>query len=269
MKVGISSWAFPWAVGIPSYPRPAHPLTPFTLVSRAAEWGAEVVQIADNLPLDRLAAGELRALRNQAENAGIVLEASTRGVDPAHLDKYLKIASALDSRLVRTLAHHAEPHPNLREIEAQLREVLPEFSRAGVSIALENYEAYTSRELAELVTRVNSHYLGICLDTTNSFGALEGLDQAIATLLPYVINVHVKDFAITRTESSLGFIVAGRPAGEGKLNIRGLLEQIGRYGRNPNLVLEQWPPFCASIDETVRNEADWAARGMRYLKGLG
>lgn len=269
MKVGISSWAFPWAVGIPGYPRPAHPLTPFTLVSRAAEWGAEVVQIADNLPLDRLAASELRALRNQAENAGIVLEVGTRGVDSAHLRKHLAVADALGSRLVRTLAHHAEPHADLREIEVMLRGVLPEFSHAGVSIALENYEAYTSRELTELVERVDSHYLGICLDTANSFGALEGLDQAVATLLPHAINVHVKDFAITRADSSLGFIVAGRPAGAGKLNIRRLLEQIGRYGRNPNLVLEQWPPFCVSIEETVRNEAEWAARGMRYLKGLG
>jgi sugar phosphate isomerase/epimerase len=118
MKLGISSWAFPWAVGIPGYSRPAHPLSPSTLVSRAAEWGAGVVQIADNLPLDRFAAGELRALRNQAENAGLVLEAGTRGVDPEHLHKYLKIASALGSRLVRTLTHNAEPHPDLREIEA-------------------------------------------------------------------------------------------------------------------------------------------------------
>jgi 3-oxoisoapionate decarboxylase len=269
MKVGVSSWAFPWAVGIPGYPLPAHPLTPSMLVSRAAEWGAGVVQIADNLPLDRLAADELRGLRNQAENANLLLEVGTRGVDPAHLRKHLAVANALGSRLVRTLPHHAEPHPDLRQVEGMLREVLPEFSRAGVSIALENYEAYASRELAELIDRVDSPHLGACLDTANSFGALEGLDQAIATLLPYAINVHIKDFAITRTESSLGFMVAGRPAGEGKLNIPALLEQIGRYGRNPNLVLEQWPPFRASIDETVRNETEWAARGMRYLKGLG
>jgi sugar phosphate isomerase/epimerase len=58
-------------------------------------------------------------------------------------------------------------------VEGRLREVLPEFARAGVSIALENYEAYATRELAELVARIGSSHLGICLDTVNSFGALE------------------------------------------------------------------------------------------------
>jgi sugar phosphate isomerase/epimerase len=88
-------------------------------------------------------------------------------------------------------------------------------------------------------------------------------------LAPHAINVHFKDFAIVRTASSLGFTVGGRPAGEGQLDVRMLLEHLVRYGRNPSLILEQWPPFLTSLEETVRNEAEWAERGLRYLKGVG
>lgn len=269
MKIGISSWAFPWAVGLAGHRQPATPLTPAGLLSRAAAWGAEVVQLADNLHLDRLSCDELAALREQASEAGLILEAGTRGVDPAHLCKYLDITRALGAHLLRTLADGPAPRPYLTEVQAQLREALPHFARAGVAIALENYEAYTTRELAALMARVDSRYLGVCLDTVNSFGALESPEQAIATLAPYAINVHFKDFAIMRTATMLGFTVAGRPAGEGQLDVPMLLEQLARYRRDPNLILEQWPPLLGSIEETVRNEGEWAARGLRYLQSLG
>ena len=54
MQLGISSYTFSWAVGIPGYPQPLQPLTALALLDRASELGVGVVQIADNLPLDAL-----------------------------------------------------------------------------------------------------------------------------------------------------------------------------------------------------------------------
>jgi len=260
-RIGIGSWTFPWAVGVPGYP-PSLPLTAAALLAKAVELGAGVVQIADNLPLTGWTNCELASLRALAESSSLVLEVGTRGVEPALLGRYLAIARAVGAPLVRTV----DSHPDLGQVEAWLREVLPEFAAAGVSIGLENHEWHTAAELCGLVERVGSRSLGICLDTVNSFGALEGMEHVIATLAPYAINVHVKDFRVERIDTKMGYLVSGCPAGEGRLDIPALWERMERYGRKPNLILEQWPPFAGSVENTIALEAEWAARGMRYLR---
>ena len=266
MRTGISSFTFPWAVGVPGFAPPDSPLGVTDLLARATELGVGVLQIADNLPLDRLTAYELMELRKASESAGIVLEAGTRGVEPSHLRRYLQIARAIGAKFLRTLTHSPESQPPLGEVERWLREVLPEFARAGVSIGLENYERHPSRELAALVERIGSESLGICLDTVNSFGAMESTEDVMRVLAPHVINVHVKDFAIERIDTMMGYSVTGRPAGAGRLDVDSLLQQVDTYGRNPNLILEQWPPFVGSVENTIKIEAEWAARGIRFLK---
>ncbi|HWC00129.1 MAG TPA: sugar phosphate isomerase/epimerase family protein [Bryobacteraceae bacterium] len=266
MSIGISSWTYPWAIGVPGYPPPRQPLGASDLLARAAVFGAGAVQIADNLPLDRLSAADLAALQKQAKDSGLVLEAGTRGVVPEHLRAYLRIARSLGATLLRTLTHTQDSQPDLGEVEAWLREVLPEFAQAGVSLGLENYERHTSRELADLVDRIGSEHLGVCLDTVNSFGALESPEQVLDHLAPHVINLHVKDFEIERIPTRMGFAVTGRPAGEGRLKLDVILERLGRFGRAPNLILEQWPPFVDSVERSIEIEAEWARRGIRFLQ---
>ena len=261
MRIGIGSYTFSWAIGIQKVHVPPVPLTPFDLLDRAAELGVDVVQIADNLPLDTLSQAELSRLRAAAETRGLVLEAGTRGDEPERLLRYLDIAARLQSNLLRTL-----PGPDLAESERSLRAVLPRFEALGVAIALENYERHTSRELAALVERIASPFVGVCLDTVNSFGALEGLEEVSTILAPHTINLHIKDFDIERLPSMLGFQVTGRPAGEGRLNVDRLLEKLAPHGKDPSLILELWTPFTGSPEETIALEAEWALRSVRYLK---
>ena len=61
MKIGLSSYTFPWAVGVPGWP-PTSPLGPVALLRTAAELGVGVVQFADNLPLDELDEQQLSAV---------------------------------------------------------------------------------------------------------------------------------------------------------------------------------------------------------------
>jgi 3-oxoisoapionate decarboxylase len=253
MKVGISSWTYPWAIGVKAYP-PRNPLSGLQLLERACAMGAQVVQIADNLPID--SAGLARLGRAAA---GITIELGTRGTEPENLRRYLQYAVKLGSRLVRTL-------PSEGRNEENLREVLPEFARHGVVLALENYERLPSAELAGLVQGLNSPWVGICLDTVNSLGSLEAPGYTIRTLAPYTVNVHVKDFDIVRVPHMMGFEVVGRPAGQGRLDLRSLTEQVRAHGRDPNLIIEQWPPLLGSLEETIAHEAAWAQAGLEYLK---
>ncbi len=112
------------------------------------------------------------------------------------------------------------------------------------------------------------HWVGICLDTVNSFGALEGPQVVVDTLGPLTVNLHVKDFTIFRASHMMGFTVEGRPAGQGKLDIPWLLGELKRHGRECNAILELWTPPESSLDETIRKEQQWAEESVTYLRKL-
>src|SRR4030042_1266639 len=195
MRLGLGSFALPWAVGVPGYPPPARPLDAFGLLEAAREMGATLVQFGDNLPLENLTPNELQRLRREALDAGLALEIGCRGTSPDRLLSYLAIAQDLGTHLVRTLI--TEPGlPGLAAAEPDLRSALPSYERAGVTLAVENYDAHPVLAFAGLIRRVDSPSLGVCLDTLNSLGALESPAAVIAELLPLAESVHVTVFTV-------------------------------------------------------------------------
>ena len=256
MRLGISSWTYPWPMRIAD------------LLERASALKVDVVQIADNLPLHTLDSAELGDARDQAADLGVAIEIGTRGVEPAHLLRYLSLAAQFDAVLLRTLTASAESQPSLEQAEKWIREVLPKFEDQGITLGLENYETYSCRELAALVRRLDSRRVGVCLDTVNSLGALETPDRVVETLAPLTVNLHIKDFIIDRVPEKMGFVVSGASAGSGRLDIPWLLGQMPS-GKNVTAILEQWPPLKDSIEATVAMEQEWAERGVQYLRSCG
>ena len=106
-----------------------------------------------------------------------------------------------------------QPSPD--EVMAALRSVLPAFERAGVCLAIENHDRFRSATLAEIVDRLDSPCAGICLDTANSLGCSEGVETVLEVLGPRTVNLHIKYFEILRLRHHKGFIIEGRPAGQG------------------------------------------------------
>ena len=96
-----------------------------------------------------------------------------------------------------------------------LRQIIPAYEQAGVTLALETYEQVPVATLVDIVEQVDSPTLGICLDPGNCVAALELPTDTIARTAPYVRNLHVKDFAFTRKDGWVGFTFAGCPLGEG------------------------------------------------------
>jgi 3-oxoisoapionate decarboxylase len=267
VHLGISSWTFPWAIGVDGYPPPVRPLRLADLLDRAAALKVHVVQIADNLPLHKLDPSEIREVRDQANSLGIRIEIGTRGVEPDHLLLYLDLALKLDAVFLRTLTHTPESRPSLEQAEQWIRKVLPEFAANGVVLGLENYEKHSCYALRGLVRSLSSASVGVCLDTVNSFGALEPPEQVVEMLAPLTVNLHVKDFVIERAPHKMGFGVSGAPAGTGRLDIPWLLAQI-RSG-DVSAILEQWPPPQESVRATMAMEFEWAERGVEYLRSCG
>jgi 3-oxoisoapionate decarboxylase len=267
MRLGISSYTYSWAVGVPGYP-PADPLRPLDILKKARELGVRVVQIIDNLPLLPIPPAELDAFRQRAEETGISLEVGTRGVQPEQMRTYLGLARRLGSSIVRTMTETDDQKPSAEEVVANLREVLPEYEQARVYIAIENHDRLSVRVLARILERLGSPYAGVCLDTVNSFGALEGVEIVVDTLAPWVVNLHVKDFWIQRYSHQMGFTIEGRPAGRGRLNVPWILDRLSQAGRDPNAILEVWTPMEATLPETIAKDASWAKASVEYLRTL-
>jgi 3-oxoisoapionate decarboxylase len=271
-RLGIGSYALAWSIGVPGFPAPQQPLDHAGLLDVAEELGVKVVQYADNLPLDRLGGDELEALSGEARRKGITLEAGTRGILPAHLRQYLEIAQRLGSEIVRVVIDTADHRPTPDETITLLRQVLPEYERGGVTLAVENHDRFKSAILAEIIRRCESPRLGICLDTVNSFGALEGPEVVIANLGPLTVNLHYKDFRIRRLSHNMGFVVEGAPAGQGMLNGPWLLERLnelaGKAEGRFNTIIELWPVPEGSVADTTAKEMAWLRQSVRYLRTL-
>jgi sugar phosphate isomerase/epimerase len=266
MRLGIGSWTYGWSVGVRGYPLPHHPLTALELLGRAHDFGLEVVQIADNLPLHLLSKSELAELKARADAWNIEIEIGTTGIHPDHLSLYLELARSMGARLVRSLLSNIQNRPDLVQAADWIRGAMPAFEAAEICLALENYEHCTSEELANLIREIGSPSLAICLDTVNSLGALETPDKVVKELAPFVRSLHIKDFDIARVGSRMGFTIVGKPAGEGLLNVDWLLKELRSAGSEPNIILELWTPHTGDLEETILLEQEWAARSIRYLK---
>ncbi len=241
-------------------------MTADDLLNKAIELGVHVLQIADNLPLDRLCDANLDRLIAHAGQSGIELELGTGGIDPQNLCKYLSLARKLNSPILRTVIDSPGREPSVEEIVVTLAPLMPAFEQAGVRLAIENHDRFPAATLATILDRIGSPQIGICLDTANSIGCVENLATLLDLLGHQVVNLHVKDFAVFRPNHLKGFVVEGRPAGQGQLDIPGLLAQLKRLNRDVNAILELWPAPQADLVASIAKEEAWARESIRYLR---
>lgn len=268
IEFGISSWSYPWAVGVAQGPRPEQPLSAIGLLEKAKALGVKVVQIADNLPLEDLTDAELGELKQFALDAGIRIEVGTKGIEPEHMLRFLEIAQMLGSPVVRTLPAIFGERVPIQDVERQLSQVLDAYQTAGVMMVLENQEAYRADEYADMMARVNHPNLQVCLDLANALGAMEGPEHVMSRLGPHCANFHFKDVVTVRSETLMGFTIEGRPSGQGVIPIHWALEQLQQFGKQPIVIIELWPPPQETLEETLALEEDWVKQSVAYCRTL-
>lgn len=265
MQLGISTYTYSWAVGAPGNP-PESPLTETGLLAKAAAFGVNVVQVGDNFPLHALSNARMEHFMNEAKKQHIALEVGARGLTEEHLQLYIAIAAKLEARILRFVIDNKNYEPQIPVIIDILRRCLPLLHQQNITLGIENHDRLKAREFAKILDAVGSESVGICLDSVNSMGAGEGLEQIVDTLAPYTVNLHIKDFGIQRLPHLMGFQVDGRPAGKGMLNVPWLLQKISPFARCGTAILEQWVVPENDLNATIHKEEVWAAESMAYLK---
>lgn len=267
MKPGISSYTYTWAVGVPGSVQ-SHRLSASGLIDKAFDAGLELIQVADNLPLENSPINELDNLLHYAQSKGVSIEMGGRGLTPEHTIQCLNVAERLHSPILRMVIDSQGFQPDVTTIISIVKDLVPEFKSRNIRLAIENHDRLKAREFEKIINAAASDMTGICLDSVNSMGAGEGFENVSDILIPYTFNLHVKDFTIFRVPHKMGLIIEGRPAGKGMLNIPDLIRRVSETGLCTSAILELWTPPLQEIHETIRKEQEWADESISYLKTL-
>ncbi len=265
MILGLSSYTYGWAIGVPGH-EPARPMNEQDLLDRAQRYGVKLVQVCDNLSFHRWPDERVAAFAERAARDGIQIELGSRLLTAAHVAEMVALARRVGAKLIRFVIDAPDFHPAPGEVVKTLREVLPLLD--GLQLGLENHDRFPARTLRSIIEDVGSNRIGICLDTANSLGAGEGLATVVAELAPLTVNLHIKDFHISRVPHLMGFTIEGRPAGAGMLDVPWLLQQLAPFNRCETAVLELWTVPEPDLERTVAKEAAWAAQSLEFLRPL-
>jgi sugar phosphate isomerase/epimerase len=263
MKLGLSSYTFSWAVGVPGH-APAQPLDEGGLLDRCRAHGVNLLQIGDNLPLHTFDDARLIRFAERAASEGVQLEVGARRLTFEHVSAYAAIAKRVGAKLIRFVIDDADYHPTTEAITSVLRQCVPLLD--GLTLGIENHDRIPAAVLRAIIESAGSDRIGICLDTANSLGADEGLEAVVRELGLLTVNLHIKDFHIARVPHLMGFTVTGRPAGGGMLNVPALLKQLAQFNRCNSAVVELWTPPEPRLEDTITKEAAWAAESLKFLK---
>ena len=261
-RIGLSSYAFFWRLS----DKVSRPLSIHDALERTADLGVDLFQVCDYAPLEEMTDSGLEAVRATADSLGISLELGTKGIRPEHLGKFLHIAGILGSPLLRTMFNSPGHTPGTEEAVAIFTEVLPAFEAAGVKIAVETYEQVPTARVLDVVRGVASPYLGICSDPANTVAALEMPREVIDAVAPYVLNMHIKDFAFSRKDGWVGFTYSGAPLGRGLLDYDYMVAKIQPHQRNINQIVEHWLPWQDTEADTIRLENQWTRQSIEFLR---
>ncbi len=265
MHLGISSYSFPWAVDAGNKSH-SNKNTALKLLRYATKHAVKYVQFGDNLPLHLLSIQDQKKIKQTADQAGIKLEVGTRGLTLKHIQEYISIAAFFQSPFLRVVIDDTGYHPSEREVLRIIKKTLPLLKEKNIILAIENHDRFSSLSLQKIILATDPELVGICLDTANSIGAGEGINEVLNILSPYTINLHIKDISIKRVSHKMGFTVEGTAAGEGMLNIPYIIKKIEQTGRCKTATLEVWSNPLSTASSTIIKEKKLVEKSIHYLK---
>jgi sugar phosphate isomerase/epimerase len=109
----------------------------------------------------------------------------------------------------------------------------PIVEKLEVRMAVENHKDLQAPELLDLIKKLDSPFIGVCLDTGNNIALLEKPQETVEILAPHVMTTHIKDMGVE--EYADGFLLAEVPLGAGFLDLEKIVATL-RKGR-PDLRL--------------------------------
>lgn len=208
----------------------------------ARQLGAEGVQT----PLrskDSSLAKQIRAIVEQ--NGGYYegdLRMPRNESDVADFESHVRLALEAGATVARAVfnsgrryeaMHSAEDFRAFQtQTETSLALVEPVLRKHRLKLAIENHKDYTADELAALMRKMSSEWIGVLVDTGNNIALLDEPHAAVEALAPFALSVHLKDMAVQPSDD--GFLLSEVPLGTGVLDLPRIITALRKA--NPSIV---------------------------------
>jgi sugar phosphate isomerase/epimerase len=281
LRLGLDTYSYRCAVGLWDYTLRANaPMSLDHLLQKTAELGLDGLQLSDARHLDSLDYGYVSELRGKAEALGLYVELGTSGTNPDHLQNMVRAAHVLGSPVVRTFVGKPRPtavsglEKTLAAAADELSQVTPVCERYGVTLAIENHQDLTTRELLQLLARVDSPWVGVCFDTGNPLALLEDPLECARAVGPLVRTVHLKDYQVVARPD--GFALVCCPLGEGVVDLSSIMDllQVQAPAAILNLVVYLGKHAAPALEEEYLRRLPEAAawelgRTLRLVRDRG
>lgn len=199
--------------------------------------------------LSSTAADYLKRVRARAEAKGMFLELSVGGKVLGDEDAFSRAAWAareLGVKRLRTALLNGRRYEDFAEMrkwqdfvdywKSTLRRIEPALRRHELLMGVENHKDWLADELAEMLGRISSPYLGACVDFGNNLALLEDSLEVARKLAPYAVTTHLKDMAVRPDDS--GFELSEVPLGDGFLPLGQIVEILRRSRPDIHFCLE-------------------------------
>ncbi|UPG72761.1 sugar phosphate isomerase/epimerase [Roseomonas gilardii subsp. gilardii] len=254
MKVGIDSYSFHRFFGehyAGLEEDPGRRMEVWDFLREAQAMGAEGVSLeACHLPSDPAFLERLRAALDEAGFARIWawghpdgLGSGRRPEAAEDLLKHLAVARVLGAPAMRICCGGRRTRPARWEEQRDLllpllRRLADAAGEQGVVLAIENHLDMLAEELAELLERVDSPWLGVCLDTANNVRLGEDALAVVRRLAPWARATHVKDVAPQPGAEGSFASWPSVPLGQGVVDADAVVRELARAGYDGLLAVE-------------------------------
>ncbi len=174
--------------------------------------------------------GDLEKIRNRAQQLGMYIEVMVplpHGSDTSAFEAAVKDAqtvgatalrsACLGSRRYETFKSLADWQEFVARSDKSVEAAVPVLERYKIPLGLENHKDWTADEMAALLKRHSSEYLGSCLDFGNNISLLDDPMYVVETLAPYAVCTHVKDMGVAPYDD--GFLLSEVLFSEGFLDL--------------------------------------------------
>jgi 3-oxoisoapionate decarboxylase len=152
-----------------------------------------------------------------------------------------------------------EAFRRFREQSVQaLSRAKPVVEKLEVRLAVENHKDLQAPELLDVIKKLDSPFVGVCLDSGNSIALLETPERTVELLAPHTFTTHIKDMGVE--EYPDGFLLSEVPLGAGFLDLQKIVATLRKARPDIHLNLEMitrdplkipclTPKYWATLDD--------------------
>lgn len=184
-----------------------------------------------------------------------------RAEQVATLRRWVALAGRLGVPLLRVFGGADDSEGSAGEADARvagaLASVAPEAESAGVTIALETHDAYSSAwRVARVLDAVRSAQVAALWDLHHPYRLGEAPEQVIEALGSRIAFVHVKDARRTSRGDDWDLVLLG----EGEVPVRDQLAALARHGYDGWVSVEwekKWHPEIAEPEVALPQHIAW------------